>query len=1048
MRTWFLPLFVFLLLGGLAESALAQTGRISGRVTDRATGEPLPGVNIVIEGTTTGTASDMNGFYSIIGARPGTVTVRATYIGFSTARIENVRVNIDQNTPLDIQLSEESIVGADVVITAERPVLEADVSSSRVNVSSEQINALPVASVATVVGLQAGAEGLNIRGSAASELSFNVNGMNLRDERTNAPYTAIPLASVQEVQVVTSGFNAEYGNVRSGVVNVITKEGSANRFEVDLSIRYNPPSPKNFGGLPNDPDSYWMRPFTDPAVAFTGTTNGAWDVWTQRQYPEFKGWVAVSEQRLANNDPTKPETYADDMTPEALLQAFLWQHRKRFEINRPDYNMDLGFGGPVPLASNFGNTRFYASFKRDQDMYFIPLATDRFTQNTGHLKLTTEPGPRMKLNVEALYGQVDATSASRIGQPGVFRSAAGIAGEINRVSFMDTRVFSTDYWNPTRTRDFMVGARFTHALDANSFYEIRAQRYATFYDTNPGRLRDTTCVQRFGGVCFDEGPFGFQPRPSDGVDGMRMGVGMSNARDTSRVVAWNVKADFTRQMNRFIGIKTGAELNITESKINFGSFDAFLPSSNFVTAWDRVPVRGALYAQGTLEFQGLIANPGLRLEYAHAGGEWYDYDVFSPLLGNVARLDTSAKAPTKRIVTLSPRLGVSFPVTEFSKLWFNYGHFRSMPSPDDLYQVRVASASNAVTVMANPNNPLPKTVAYEIGYEHALFDQYRVRLAGYYKNTSLEPRSVTYTARNSLSFSRSEANNYSDTRGFELEFRRERGNWVRGFVNYTYMVRTAGYFGLPQYAQNPTRQREIEVSDAIRRNQTRPVPSPYARLNLDFFSPARFGPKIANFYPLANWRVSFLGSWREGSYMTWLDGGGSRDDVLNNIQFKDFTNMDLRVQRTFNLGARGRDVQFFMDVSNLFNQRRLTFSGFADSPDYLAYMTSLHLPSAEKDEYTNIPGNDRVGAFRKPGVPYQPMFSMANRATQQPLPGVIYYERATQTFLEFVNGNWTQVDQSRIDRILDDKAYIDMPNLTYQTFLNPRAFYFGLRISF
>ncbi|MFV1980705.1 MAG: carboxypeptidase regulatory-like domain-containing protein, partial [Rhodothermia bacterium] len=664
-----------LLVLSCAGILLGQTGKIAGRVVD-GTGQPLPGSNVLIVGTLLGSVADVDGYYTILNVSPGQHTLRASIIGFGSQVVEGVRVRIDQTTTIDFDLAEEAVGMDEVVITAKPPVVQPDVSNSQMNFSSEEIEMLPVSSVGAVVGLQAGVQGLSIRGGGADEVSFMVNGLTLRDERDNTPYTNISLASVQEVQVQTGGFNAEFGNVRSGIVNVITKEGSRDRYNADVILRYSPPTQKNFGARADDPNSYWMRPFLDPDVAWTGTENGAWDISTQRQYPTFEGWVATSEKLLQDDDPS------NDMTPEALQQAFLFQRRKVMEITRPDYNVDVGLGGPVPLVGKaLGNMRFYASFRRDEELYVIPLQTNRFEAWTGHLKLTSNITPEMKLTLEGLSGSSSGTARSRAGQPGIFRSASSIASGMSRVSFIDTRIYSTDYWAPTSVKNIMAGAKFTHLLSPSSFYEVRFTAFDAKYDTNPGRPRDETPIQFFGGVGFDEAPFGFQPKPSFGVDGARSGVGMSNARDTSRVTTYQIQADYTSQVNRFLQIKTGLEYNLADTRVNYARFDEFLRSSNTNSQWDKSPARGGLYGQGKIEFKGMIANVGLRLDYSAPGGEWIVYDPYTPAFsaaqsGGIDTLLTTEPIDTQ--VFLSPRLGVSFPVTEFSKLYFNYGHFRSM----------------------------------------------------------------------------------------------------------------------------------------------------------------------------------------------------------------------------------------------------------------------------------------------------------------------------------------------------------------------------------
>ena len=281
-------------------------------------------------------------------------------------------------------------------------------------------------------------------------------------------------------------------------------------------------------------------------------------------------------------------------------------------------------------------------------------------------------GNGMKLSLEGRLSGQDGTASSRSGGTGIFREAVnstgtGIAQQMDLgVSFINSAIFSTDYWAPTEVGSDQIGATFTHAVSERTFYEIRANRFASRYDTRPGRLRDTTVAVRFGGVGFDEAPFGFQPEPTFGVDGMRTGVGMSNARDTSRVTVYNFKADATSQLNRIMQVKTGAELNVTNSNVNYGRFDAFLPSFNNVPElWDETPVRGALYGQTKLEFNGMIANLGLRFDYFHAGGQWYDFEpftsAFSAQTDPLAAIDTLLTTEdTQRITTLSPRLGVSF----------------------------------------------------------------------------------------------------------------------------------------------------------------------------------------------------------------------------------------------------------------------------------------------------------------------------------------------------------------------------------------------------
>lgn len=1052
-------LFLLVFLFVLADVSFGQSGRIDGTVTDQNTGEELIGVNIYIQELETGAATNIEGYYSILNVSPGTYTLRVSSVGYATAAVSEVRVNINQTTTVDVELREEAFSGEEITVTAVRPVVERDVSASQVNLNAAQIERLPVSSITGAIGLQAGIQGLNIRSgrdASGQTLSFMVDGLTLRDERDNTPYTSVSLTSVSEVQVQTGGFNAEFGNVRSGIINVVTKEGDRDRYNVDAIVRYSPPGPKNFGPPINDPNSYFLRPYLDDEVAWTGTGNGAWDRYTQRSYPEFEGWIAISEQTLSDGNPDT------DLTPEAAQQLFLWQHRKEFEITEPDYNIDMTLSGPVPgISGQLGDLRFMASHRRVQNMYLIPLSRDRFLDQSSQFKLTSDVsrGRGMKLTLEGLYGQSSGTNSNNLGQPGIFSSPAGIAANVSSASFLDSRIYSTDYWAPTNVTRLLLGGKFTHALSSNTYYEVKASHFSSQYDTNPGPLRDTTGIRQFGNSYMaDEAPFGFWPAPSSGIgSGMRMGVGMSNSRDSSYVGYLTLQADITSQLNRYNQVKTGIEFVRTDSRVNYRAVDEFLPSGRTSSVWNEVPLRGAVFAQNKLEFEGMVANIGLRLDYSHSNTDWFEFDPYDEAFtANLAPgMDTLlTRVPTDHQITLSPRIGVSFPITVSSKLYFNYGHFRSMPTPENLYMIRQSTEDQAVARMANPNNPLPQTVAYELGYEHSLFDTYLIRAAGYYRDISKQPSLVRFRGSGSVAanYQISQPFSYEDTRGLELTFSKQSGRFFQGFVNYTYMVYSFGRFGYAASFENPVDQRNFEREEGIA-GQTNPVARPYGRINLDFFSPREFGPQFGEMRPLADWRLSVVGSWQAGRRFTWSGGGGSIPGLENNVQWRDSYNVNLRLSKDFRF-ADSR-MQVFMDMNNVLNTKSMAqFAnyGFVDGEDYNRYMRSLHLPGEILDEigsYSSVPGNDRPGDYRKSGVDFVPIESVSDiQNVNNPQTRALYYESTTQQYFQFTDGEWTAADNSKVNQVLSDKAYIEMPNMEPLTFLNPRNIYWGVRITF
>lgn len=1041
-----LSIFAFLLL---SSSVFAQSGKIVGFITDTS-GEPLPGVNIIIMGTNQGTATAADGYYQILNVKPGTYTLRATYIGFTQVLVEDVEVNIDLTTEVDIEMREETIEGEEVTVTARQPVIKKDVASSQANISKENIDALPISSVTAAVGLQAGVQGLSVRGSGSDEVAFNLNGFTLRSERNNSPFTGISLTSVQNVQVQTGGFSAEYGNLRSGLVNVTSKEGSRDRYTLDGIVRITPPQQKNVGQSINDPNSYWLRPYLDDEVAWTGTSNGAWDSYTQASYPSFEGWNAFSQSTLADDDPT------NDLTPQAAQQAFLYQHRKDFAITEPDYEIDLTLGGPVPVISEqLGDLRFSSSFRQTQTMYMVPLSRDRYKQSTFQTRLTSNVGQGMKLSIDGLYSRETGTGASQSGNPGFFVSPSGIANSMESVSYIRSRLYASDYWAPSEETTANVGFQFTHSISNSTFYEVKVNNFYTSTSTNPGAFRDTSDVVSIGGVGFNQAPYGFYDEPSFGLaTGMRMGVGMSTSRDSSEVSVLTANFSITSQLDRVNQAKAGLEFVRTNSKVNYGSFDKFLPSGRTRSVWNTTPFRVSAYVQDKLEFRGMIANLGLRLTYSDPNVEWYDYDPYTDLFaaGNASALDTAATTDVDPQLVLQPRLGVSFPITEQSKLFFNYGHSVQLPDPENLYLVRIEPFTNTVTRIAAPGNKLPKTVQYELGYEHNIFNNYLVRLSGYYKDLSNQPIQVDFVGRDNSSYSVSRAFSYEDIRGFEFTLRKQRGRVFWGEINYTYSISSRGFFGTLENYENPAKQRDYERETADN-DIFRPVPQPYARLQLYFRTPDRFGPEIFGQRPLENWQFVPLVTWQAGSRLTYT-GGGSKPGVVNNLQTRDFWGTSLRITKNINLESGG-SLRFFADVSNVINRRNFNIynAGFVDGNDFLAYMRSLHLPKdklAEIDQLnSSVPGNDKPGAYRPSDVDYVPIETFTAESSLNNLNNrALYYNTLEGKYYQYVNGSLVEADKGYVNKVLDDKAYINMPNQRFFNFLDPRTIRFGVRFSF
>jgi outer membrane receptor protein involved in Fe transport len=211
-----------------------STGKIAGKAIDAKTKEPLLGVNIIIEGTKSGASTDIDGNYNILNVPPGVYTLRASTIGYSSVTVTQIRVSVDLTTRIDFTLSDETIQSQEVLIIAQRPIVQKDLTSTSSKVSADQIKALPVEDVAGLVNLQAGVVEGHFRGGRAGEVLYLIDGIPVSDSYSGGAGVSAENQSIQELEVISGTFNAEYGQAMSGVVNQVTKDGSE-KFHASVS---------------------------------------------------------------------------------------------------------------------------------------------------------------------------------------------------------------------------------------------------------------------------------------------------------------------------------------------------------------------------------------------------------------------------------------------------------------------------------------------------------------------------------------------------------------------------------------------------------------------------------------------------------------------------------------------------------------------------------------------------------------------------------------------------------------------------------------------
>jgi len=963
--------------------AQTTTGKIAGRVTDAETNEPLPGVNVVLEGTSQGAATDAEGYYAILNVDPGAYSVAASMIGYQQITKTGSEVTIGHTTTVDFSLKTAAIAGEAVTVEAEHEVVKLDLSASSVSTTPEEIESTPmVTNINEMINLEAGVEGMSIRGGSADETSFMMDGLMVVDNRASEPMlNMVNLSAVKSLDVIKGGFNAEYGNVRSGVITVVTKDGRPDRYTGSLELRYSPPRQKHSGPSVFNWQNYYLRPYLDPAVRMDGTDK--WPEEMQRQYPTFEGWKAVSERLLSDGTPD------NDQTPEQAMEWFMWQHRVEGSdslgqtLSRygklPDYYIDGSLGGPVPFVNSYmGNLTFFLSHKSNNSAFALPLPRDYYRENNTQLKITSHPTNNLKLTAQGIY--VGISSVALHGGQAYPTSMNYYMQSGDQIYNPDTNtniLYWPDGWSGFTGYRSIAGLNIEHTLSANTFYEANISYISTRNDMRgPLHMRDTTTIRHFGGVPANEQPYGWTIQTGEPgsqkrtIDGFAIANEGANARDTSYSSTVNVSFDITSQVNRSNMVKSGLEFNYDDFHIYQGKYFATNPDANIDLIWNQSPIRLGAYIQDKFEFEGMIANFGLRMDYDDPMTDWYTANTYSKYFTAQYEDQLTEQAstqPAKSHLRISPRLGISFPTSAISKFYFNYGHFYSLLPAHQMYEINYGTNYDGVNFIGNPSADPARTVAYELGAEYSLLNQFLIHVSGYYKDVTGQASTVGYTNYSgNVDYSTIENNNYSDIRGFEVKIDKRYG-WVTGWLNYDYRVQTAGYVGRRHYYEDIRQMRIYGLQNPY---QERPLARPLARAFLRFRTPQNFGPSFGRVKPLGGWSLSFLYTHRAGEYETW--------DPLNtyqeqdNIQWKDYNRVDAKISYDI-LSGNNRNLRFYLDITNVFNINNLSTLSFSDGNDRRAYLESLHLPLYKGKIYQDAgytAGDDRPGDLKSDAKPY------------------------------------------------------------------------------
>jgi hypothetical protein len=681
-------LTVAVALGGACSLLMAgTTGKISGTVRDADTGEPLPGASVVIVGTQMGAAADENGFYFIIGVPPGTYTVRAQMMGYTPVEQTDVPVFVDRTTTLNFQLKSTVIeVERALVVTAERELVRKDVSYTQTNIPADVVQRLPTGYnlqqvLTTQVGVSANPEGLVIRRSDEREIAYVLDGMNLKDEQDTRPFDYLPKTNIQEIQLLTGSFDAEYGDARGGVVNVVSRT-PGRRFFVNFEGQISPliggddpdhPGLKHFGPYIYSDRNWWeygRYAWNEGNPAADRNGDGKAD---------FDGWTAwANKNKFHNQKLSAWEAY----------QVWRWQHRsedgegnilyndKKFgtvdelyqarTVHRgplnyygfnPDWNFDFTIGGPIPF---YDRMSFVATHRREYTMYPFFVALPAMEVSTTSLKLIHQFGPDKRLLVQDMYSDVRDVhwgdyEPYRTRQAGSVSQIFSAYNSNEYIYAHDSRIVPMGrYYN-------FLGATWTHTLSPKTFYELRAQyTHARKFKIPNLRERNLGAVIIIGPVTLDEAPKGWAYQKGDDRDILNLyrlrgeGDGRGLYLGTDKTVF--VSGDLTSQITSNHQLKLGFQWQYDDIFEQNGYTENYLylvneryrkygpdlkpntgdepgapgDQANFhdvhVFQW-----YGAFYVRDRMEYGGMILNIGFRVDAFQPFHNWYDRnDIFYP----------------------------------------------------------------------------------------------------------------------------------------------------------------------------------------------------------------------------------------------------------------------------------------------------------------------------------------------------------------------------------------------------------------------------------
>lgn len=918
----------------------ANTGKITGRVVDAETNLPLVGVNVIVEEAQMGSGTDVNGVFFVIGIPPGKYTMRVSYIGYQEVIQKNIRVSIDRTTQANFELHQKSLEASDsIVVYSTRDVISLDISSSKRDISIEDIANFPVSNFNNVLNLQPGTIFKTVTSDAKEEISNElsirggtgigvfVDGMNVSEAISSGTTTNFNLSALQATEILTGGFNAEYGNIRSGIINVVTKEGGEN-FHFNLDVKRSNVGRKHFGRSIYDTETApeWVMYGTEEALL---GEDGVYDPSNPDSY-----WEKWASSATVN-------TYG--FTPEQAQKVWKHQHRPRKYGNKPDYIVDGSFSGPLFSKK----ISFFNSVRYEYNMFSVPLSRDHFEDLNWFWKITIRSIKSMKINLQGNFQQNLSSTTYNTSHV----SVASPEQAIFSMQYPLTKYYDGMRSIADRYRN-QYGLNISHILSSKTFYDVKLSYNLRRSFVNHAPERDSSAAFTIGEYSFDSAGQGgwvrtvtvgdFGGRESDlGIDSTGLSFilgGHGKERDFSTEGVFNGRFDFVSQISNNNQIKFGTEINYDKMHLVTGLVQ-YSPPLVKMNSFKRNPLMVAAYIQDKIEFNNLIANLGIRYDYTKRSGTYYS-NPYSNLF-TVDSLEYATTTNVKPFYRISPRVGISHPISDKSKLFFNYGHFYDEPSVNKLYAMRQRS-SGYYDYIPNPRLKPQKTIAYELGFDQQIGRSYLLHISGFYRDVTDQPKSIYYVNNLGVTYYSYNNDNYEDIRGLEVLFEKKVGTYFIGSISYDYLVKSTGNIGNGLFYESPEKT-PVESS-----HTQYTYPNFNILVNMCFRTPKKF----LNSDILSELNLNITHEHRDGKYVTW--NPSEKPGVAYNMHWRPHINTNMRLSKRYKFGPISTEI--YLEVTNLFNRKELT-----------PYLRSYLLPNLKLyREYMNsLKSSDRPGDYKK-----------------------------------------------------------------------------------